>query len=106
VTKDDPTAALSKTLADARRMTPIRRAALYSALSDQAKGIFATAADAAIVEAIDAGASYQQLAAELGVSTSSINKRASRHRARLRAAAPEEEPCPEPSSSPEPPAST
>lgn len=100
---DEP-AALAKAITAALRLPPARRAARWRELAPDASATLAAAGDAAVVEALDAGATYKQLAGELGVSASAINKAVSRHRARQRAAPEEEQPsCP---TSPDNPSTT
>lgn len=80
-TPHDEAAALAKAIGSLHRLPPTARAARARALVDEAKTVLAAVGDAAIVEALEAS-TYADLAEELGVTTSAINKAVSRHRAR------------------------
>lgn len=53
--------------------TPINRAELAKRLIDQAKSTYSRVRQDAIAEALDEGRTYEELAAELGVSAAAIN---------------------------------
>ena len=80
----DAAAALSRANDELHNLPPAARAARARALVDEGKAVYAAIGDEAIVEALE-GTSYAELARQLGVSTSAINKAVSRHRARARA---------------------
>lgn len=66
-------------------LSPIARAQLARELSDVAKTVLSAVGDAAVVDAL-AGKTYEQVAAELGVSSASVNKAVTRHRHRINSA--------------------
>jgi hypothetical protein len=77
-------AALNPANEELDNLPPAARAVRARGIINEAKAVYAEVGDAAIVEALR-HATYDQVARELGVSTSAINKAVSRHRARERA---------------------
>jgi hypothetical protein len=82
--KPPSAAALNPANDELDNLPPTARAVRARGIINEAKAIYAAVGDAAIVEALQT-ASYVELAREIGVSVSAVNKAVSRHRARDRA---------------------
>lgn len=81
-------AKLGREILSLKKLPPAHRAARARALSDEAKTVLSIAGDAAVVEALRS-ATYAEVAAAMGVSTSAVNKAVTRHGARTRVELPQ-----------------